>query len=126
MERSQTMKNMNMEIAQQEQTDNQQIAKTHKIETKVMKLVVDSYLQGAQTCEVHDGKILGVSIHKGACDSIHLFINDDHKVTVEVSQGISRISLMKKKNIEDIDYIIPFMKCLGVSEGQVMKNYPTF
>lgn len=58
------MKNMNMEIAQQEQTDNQQIAKTHKIETKVMKLVVDSYLQGAQTCEVHDGKILGVSIHK--------------------------------------------------------------
>ncbi len=30
---------------------------------------------------------------------------------------------MQKKNIEDIDYILPFMKCLGVSEGQVLKNY---
>lgn len=117
------MKNNNMELAQDSKADDQQKPKHFKIETTVMKLVVDSYLHGAKTCEVQKGKILGVSIHQGACDSIHLFINDDHKVTVEVSQGISRISLMQKKNIEDIDYILPFMKCLGVSEGQVLKNY---
>ena len=117
------MKNNNMELAQDSKTDDQQKPKHFKIETTVMKLVVDSYLHGAQTCEDQKGKILGVSIHQGACDSIHLFINYDHKVTVEVSQGISRISLMQKKNIEDIDYILPFMKCLGVSEGQVLKNY---
>jgi hypothetical protein len=118
------MENKNMEFAQDLKADNQQSTKNIKIETTVMKLVVDSYLHGAQTCEVHKGKILGVSIHQGACDSIHLFINDDHKVTVEVSQGISRISLMQKNNIDDIDYILPFTKCLGVSEGQVLKNYP--
>ena len=80
------MKNNNMELAQDSKTDDQQKPKHFKIETTVMKLVVDSYLHGAQTCEVQKGKILGVSIHQGACDSIHLFINDDHKVTVEVSQ----------------------------------------
>ena len=54
---------------------------------------------------------------------------------MEFTQGVRFDSLglteevqraLKKKNIEDIDYILPFMKCLGVSEGQVMKNYPTF
>lgn len=117
------MENENMEFAQDLKTVNRQNTKDIKIETVVMKLVVDSYLHGAQTCEVQKGKILGVSIHHGTCDSIHLFINDDHKITVEVSQGISRISLMQKNDIEDIDYILPFTKCLGVSEGQVMKNY---
>ena len=98
-------------------------ANSPKVESAVTKLVVDSYLHGAQTCELHDGRILGVSIHHGPCDNIHLFIDDDHKITVEVNQGISRISVMKNKDIADIDYILPFTKCLGVSEGQVMQNY---
>ena len=112
-----------MELAQYSKTDDKQKPKHFKIETLVMKLVVDSYIHGAQPCEVKKGKILGVSIHKGACDSIHFFINDDNKFTVKVIKGISRISLIQKKNIEYIDYILPFMKCLGVSEGQVLKNY---
>ena len=78
-----------MELAQNSKTDDQQKPKNFKIETTVMKLVVDSYLHGAQTCEVQKGKILGVSIHQGACDSIHLFINDDHKVTVEVVKALA-------------------------------------
>ena len=119
------MKNKNMEIPNYSQLNKPQNENHFQIETTVMKLVVDSYLHGAQTCEVQEGKILGVSIHHGTCDSIHLFINEDHKVTVEVSQGISRISAMKKKDIEDIDYVLPFTKCLGVSEGQVLKKYST-
>ncbi|RZI48526.1 hypothetical protein [Lactococcus kimchii] len=117
------MRHRNMEI---QKIPAQPLAKAltkPQMETAVMKLVVDSYLYGAQTCEVCDGKILGVSIHHGAYDSIHLFINDHHKVTVEVSQGMSRITVMKEKNIEDIDYILPFTKCLGISEGQVLENY---
>lgn len=41
-----------MELAQDSKTDDQQKPKHFKIETTVMKLVVDSYLHGAQTCEV--------------------------------------------------------------------------
>ncbi|MGV8957556.1 hypothetical protein [Lactococcus lactis] len=75
------MKNNNMELAQDLKTDDQQKPKHFKIETTVMKLVVDSYLHGAQTCEVQKGKILGVSIH--------LFINDDHKVTEKLVKALA-------------------------------------
>ncbi len=93
------------------------------VENAIMKLVVDSYLHGAQTCELHDGKILGVSIHHGDSDNIHLFIDNHHKLTVEVKNGMSRISVVKDKQFEDIDYVLPFTKCLGLSENAVMKNY---
>jgi hypothetical protein len=93
------------------------------VENAIMKLVVDSYLHGAQTCELHDGKILGVSIHHGKSDNIHLFIDNNHRVTVEVKNGMSRISVVKNKHLDDIDYVLPFTKCLGLHESIVMKNY---
>jgi hypothetical protein len=94
-----------------------------QVEVAVTKLVIDSYLHGAQTCALGDGRILGVSIHHGPSDNIHLFIDNNHKITVEVAQGLSRISVMKNKDIEDIAYILPFTNCLGVPENQVLKNY---
>lgn len=96
------------------------------VENAIMKLVVDSYLHGAQTCELHDGRTLGVSIHHGDADNIHFFIDDNHKITVEVKNGISRISIVKNQHPEDINYVLPFTKCLGLSEGVVMQNYDEF
>ncbi|MFC4652825.1 hypothetical protein ACFO26_07865 [Lactococcus nasutitermitis] len=94
-----------------------------QIENAVMKLVVDSYLQGAQTCELHDGKVLGVIIHHGDVDNIRLYIDNNHKITVEVKNGSSRVSDMANKDEEDMAYVLPFTKCLGLSESMIMKNY---
>ncbi|MQW22203.1 MULTISPECIES: hypothetical protein [unclassified Lactococcus] len=91
------------------------------IESAILKLVIDSYLHGAQTCQLHDGKILGVSIHQGESDSIHLFVDDRHKMTIEVRNGVSRVSLLKQETQEDIDYLLPFSKCLGLP-NQVLLN----
>ncbi|WP_205272655.1 hypothetical protein [Lactococcus taiwanensis] len=93
-------------------------------EKVVMKLLVESYMHGAQTCEVENGNFLGVSIHHGICDHIHFFINDSHKVTVEISQGTSRITVMSDKELGDAEYIIPFIRCLGIPEGQILENGP--
>lgn len=118
------MRHKRMEIPETDHPHIEEISNTSpKVESAVMKLIVDGYLHGAQTCELHDGKILGVSIHHGACDNVHFFIDNNHKITVEVHQGMSRITVMKNKNIEDIEYILPFTKCFGVTEGQVMQNY---
>lgn len=94
-----------------------------KVENEIMKLVVDSYLHGAQTCELHDGTVLGVSIHQGDNDNIHLFVDEAHKLTVEVQNGVSRISVMKNTELDDIPYIVPFTKCLGLSEGVTLKSF---
>ena len=101
-------------------------ATSPNVENAIMKLVVDSYLLGAQTCELHDGKTLGCSIHHGEADNIHLFIDSNHKLTVEVKNGMSRISIIKNKHPEDINYVLPFTKCLGVSENAVLSSYEEF
>lgn len=97
--------------------------KKSSVESKIMKLVIDGYLHGAQTCELHNGKVLGVSIHQGKSDNIHLFVDHRHEVTVQVKNGMSQISVVKNKEVENIDYVLPFTKCLGLSESIVMRSY---
>lgn len=92
-------------------------------EIAILKLVVDSYLHGSQTCELHDGKTLGVSIHQGDVDHIHFFIDESHKVTVEVKNGMSRITIFKNKQLYDVNYVLPFTKCFGLSEKIVRESY---
>lgn len=88
------------------------------VENEIMKLVVDSYLHGAQTCELADGTVLGVTINQGPSDNVHLFIDNSHKLTVEIQNGCSRISMVKTiDSEEDLDYILPFTKSLGMTEG---------
>ncbi|MGY3730598.1 hypothetical protein [Lactococcus termiticola] len=97
--------------------------KTNSVDNEIMKLVVDSYLHGAQTCELEDGTVLGVSIHQGDCDCVHLFIDDDHMVTIEVQNGCSRMSCVKTEDLEEhLEYIIPFAKSLGMAETVVKRS----
>lgn len=118
------MRHKRMELPESDLPHIEPISNTSPtIENAVKKLVLEGYLHGAQTCELHNGKILGVTIHHGACDNVHFFIDNSHKLTVEINQGMSRITVMKDKDIDDIDYILPFTSCLGVTEGQVMQNY---
>ncbi|MCL2676894.1 MAG: hypothetical protein FWF42_03745 [Streptococcaceae bacterium] len=99
--------------------------KKQNVEAAVMQLVVDSYMHGDQTCQLTGGKSLGVSIMKGSCDNVLLFIDDTHKVTIEVEKGISRITVMKTHDEKDIPYIVPFAKSLGLSEGVCLQKFLT-
>ena len=117
------MRTKHIENIEQEHPHTTEASHSPAIESAILKLVVDSYIHGAQTCQLHDGKVLGVSIHQGEADNIHLFIDDCHKLTVEVKNGNSRLSILTNNQPEDIDYVLPFTKCLGLSHVAVMKSF---
>jgi hypothetical protein len=92
------------------------------IEKEMMLLVIDSYLKGSQTKTLSDGQSIGVSIYQGPKEFVHLFINQAHKLTVEIYHGRAEVTGIKQIEREDVAYILPFTKCLGISEQRALES----
>ncbi|MCL2113415.1 MAG: hypothetical protein FWH31_05630 [Streptococcaceae bacterium] len=93
------------------------------IESEMMKLVIDSYLQGNQSRIFSNGTEVEVSIHQGNKEHVHLFIEESHKSTVEIYRGKGKITILKNIEREDVGYLLPFIKCLGISDTSPLQEY---
>lgn len=94
-----------------------------QISFAIVQLIVKCYVHGAQTCKLHDGTVLGMSITKGAADELHLFIDEAHKISIKIHNGMSCISDMENKELSHLPYIIHFAKTLGLPEDQTLQKF---
>lgn len=93
------------------------------IEAEMMQLVIDSYLYGNQNKRFSNEEEIGVGIYKGPKEHVHLFINNAHRMTVEIHQGRGKITNLKNIIEKDVIYILPFLKCLGISDHRPLQEY---
>ncbi|GFH40328.1 hypothetical protein [Pseudolactococcus insecticola] len=96
---------------------------TNSIDYQVMKLVADAYMNNTTTCVLCGADLLGVTIKKDNSDLIYLFVNNHQTATVKVKGTRSHIISIDQQCLDNIKYIIPFAKSLGLPESTTLRCF---
>ncbi|MGY3735643.1 hypothetical protein ACWOAN_02575 [Lactococcus taiwanensis] len=97
-----------------------------EIERQMMDLVIDSYLKGTKLQVTSNERKVSVVLFQGKNEQLHLFIDDIHKITVEILKGKAQFNVIKQVSKEDIAYITAFAKCLGIPEQRALNGLSPF
>lgn len=97
-----------------------------EIERQMMDLVIDSYLKGTKLQVISNERKVSVVLFQGKNEQLHLFIDDIHKITVEILKGKAQFNVIKQVSKEDIAYITAFAKCLGIPEQRALNGLSPF
>jgi len=92
----------------------------------LLKLVIDSYLKGTKLQVISNERKVSVVLFQGKNEQLHLFIDDIHKITVEILKGKAQFNVIKQLSKQDIAYITAFDKCLGIPEQRALNGLSPF